>query len=192
VEPERGKPGQSARESWYQAKGPALRFVLICGGLMLLFYGVFYTPPEENPALDAFIRGYLGAYASAAGFVLDLIGFENQVRGTTIILGERAVGVVRGCDAMEPIALYMAAVLALQVSWRSRLVGILGGVALLVLINLLRIIALTIVSARYSEHFETAHLTVGQTIFVVCTLIVWFLWALWASRRRPEHASAPA
>jgi exosortase/archaeosortase family protein len=134
------------------------------------------------------MRRYLGVYASAAAAVLDLLGFDTTVHETTIFLGERAVSVARGCDALEPIALYMAAVLALQVSWRSKLVGILGGVTLLVLLNLLRIMVLTIVSARHSDHFETAHLTIGQTIYIVCALIIWFLWALWASRSRKGRA----
>src|SRR5688572_14295526 len=171
------RPAAPARpepsESWVRAKGPALRFVLISAGFMLLFYGVFYTSPEDGPAIDAFIRGYLNAYAVSARAVLALLGFDAQVHGSTLFVGKRAVDVVRGCDAMEPIALYVAAVLAIPVPWRAKVVGLLGGVSVLVLVNLLRIVALAIVTVKFHEQFETAHVTVGQTLYVVCTLALW-------------------
>lgn len=178
------------RESWIRAKGPALRFVLISTAFMLFFYGVFYTPPEESAALDGVIRGYLRAYAAAAGVVLDLIGFDAEIAGTTIFLGGKAVDVVRGCDAMEPIALYVAAVIAMRAEWRSKLVGLLVGLPVLAFINLLRIVALSIVSVKFADQFETAHLTVGQTVFVVCTLCLWFAWVLWARRREARAVRA--
>jgi exosortase/archaeosortase family protein len=92
---------------------------------------------------------------------------------------------------MEPIALFVAAVIAVQVSLMSKLIGLVVGVPLLVLVNLVRIIALTIVSVRFSERFETAHVTVGQTVFIVCTLCVWFAWVTWATRKRRRTRAAP-
>lgn len=172
------------RGSWLRAKGPALRFVGISTLFMLVFYGVFYTAPEDSPALHAFIKGYLGAYASAAKTVLELVGFDARVRGTTLILGNRAVEVARGCDAMEPIAFYVAAVIAVHVPWRAKLLGVLAGVPILVLLNLLRIITLAVVSVRFPAQFETAHVTVGQTVFILCTLALWFGWVMRASRGR--------
>ena len=181
-----------AQGSWYHAKSPALRFILITGGFMFLFYAFFYSSPEDNPTLDKLIRGYLGTYASASGAILDVVGFDARSVGTAVFVDERRVEVVRGCDAMEPIALFIAAVLAVQVSWRAKLIG-LAGVFVLVFINLLRIMALTIVSAKFPDLFESAHLTVGQTVFVVCTLALWFGWVTWASKegegKEPDAAS---
>jgi exosortase/archaeosortase family protein len=181
-----------AKPDWVRAKGPALRFVLVSAALMLLFYGVFYTSPEDSPTLNAFIRAYLGAYATTAGFVLDLFGADARAEGTTIWLGAKAVEVVRGCDAMEPIAFYVAAVIAIQTSLRSKLVGLLAGVPLLVLLNLVRIIALSVVSAHYPEHFETAHIVVGQTAFIVGTVCLWFVWVIRATRAEGATGAAAA
>jgi exosortase/archaeosortase family protein len=185
------EPREAADDPWRQAKGPALRFVLICGGLMLLFYGVFYTSPQESPRLHGFVSAYLGVYATVAGAILDLFGFDNQVLGTTIRIGGGSVSVARGCDAMEPIAFYCAAVVAIQVGLRAKLVGLVAGVSILVLINLGRIIALTVVRMKFPEQFETAHVTVGQTLFVVCTLCLWFLWVNWATRVEDSHGKEP-
>lgn len=175
---------------WFLVKGPALRFVLVCGGSMLLFYGVFYTSPEESPALDRFLRAYLGVYASAAAFLFDLLGAESSAVGTTLFLGKGAVQVARGCDAMEPIALFMAAVVAMPVSLRAKLLGLGLGVPCLVLLNLLRIMALALVRTSWPEAFEAAHLTVGQTLYVICTLCLWFAWAVRVSRQRNEPDAA--
>jgi exosortase/archaeosortase family protein len=174
--------GRADAPSWREAKGPALRFVLICGGLMLAFYGVFYTSPEDAPGVHAFIRGYLSLYASAAGAVLDVLGYDVKVVGTAVKVDRGLVEVARGCDAMEPIAFFCAAVLAIQVGWRAKGIGLAAGVALLVLANLLRIIALTLVSMKWPERFETFHVTVGQTAYVMLTLCLWFAWVHWATR----------
>jgi len=174
------------------ARRPALRFLLISAGFMLLFYGVFYTSPEESPALDAFIRGYLGVYASISGAVLSLFGFDVSVSGTTIFLNGAAIEVARGCDAMEPIALFVAAVLAVQVDLRSKLLGLGLGVPLLMLLNLVRIIALTLIHLKFPAQFDTAHLTVGQALFIIATLSLWFLWVTHASRKRPASDAPPA
>lgn len=189
-----GKAAAPSKESsdWVRAKGPALRFVLISGGLMLLFYGVFYTSPEDSPRLNAFLRTYLGFYASASGFVLSLFGAEVMVHGPTLFVGGKAVEVARGCDAMEPIALFVAALIAVQVRLRSKLWGLLVCVPLLVFLNLLRIIALSWISLAYPEWFETAHVTVGQTLFVVCTLCLWFVWVMRATREEKQPRAVAA
>jgi len=188
--PEPGLPAAAgeAGEGLRAARGPALRFVLVVAGLMALFYGVFYTAPEENQGLDRFIRAYLGVYASVGAFLFDLVGLEARASGTILFVGSKAVEVVRGCDAMEPIAFFVAAVVALQVPLRAKLLGLGAGVPLLVLLNLLRIMALALISARFPRLFETAHITVGQTIFVLCTLCLWFAWALRATRVETERA----
>lgn len=179
--------------SWYAAKRPALRFLLIVGGFMLLFYAIFYTSPQDSPGVHAAIEAYLGIYASVAGFVFDTFGFDVRVSSTMISLEGRAVKVVRGCDAMEPIALYIAAVIAVEAgNVRSKLIGLAVGVSVLVLANLLRIIALTYINVRFSSFFDTAHLTVGQTLFILFTLSLWFAWVVWASRegKEPDDAGA--
>jgi len=190
-EPEAPSSGRSPAEAptpgWLQAKGPALRFVGIAGGLMLLFYGVFYTSPEESPTLNAFIRGYLGVFASTAAFLLRLFGAEAVAEGTRLVVGGRAVEIARGCDAMEPIALFVAALVAVQIPLRAKLTGIALGVPLLLLLNLGRIMALSWISLEFPEWFETAHVTVGQTVFILCTLCLWFVWVMRATRA-PESA----
>lgn len=177
---------------WVRAKGPALRFVLISGGLMLLFYGVFYTSPEDSPQLNAFLRTYLGLYASASAFVLDLFGAAATAQGPTLFVGGKAVEVARGCDAMEPIALFVAALIAVQVPLRAKLWGLLVCVPLLMFLNLLRIIALSWIALTHPAWFETAHVTVGQTLFVVCTLCLWFVWVMRASRAGREPGGLAA
>lgn len=170
------------------AKGPALRFLLIAGGFMLFFYGFFYTSPEDNPGLNNAINAYLGAYASVAGFLLDVMGFDIAVEGQNIFMESKPVKVVRGCDAMEPIAMFIAAILAVNVgSWRSKLIGLGAGIGILVFANLLRIMALTYISVRFPSFFDTAHLSVGQTLFILLTLSVWFAWAIWASKQEAKE-----
>ena len=52
--------------------------------------------------------------------------------------------------------------------------------------------ALTIVSAKFPEQFDTAHLTVGQIVFIVATLCLWITWITWATRDVREVHARPA
>ena len=59
-------------------------------------------------------------------------------------------------------------------------------------ISLASIMVLSVISSKFPDSFETAHLTVGQTVFVVVTLALWFGWMTWASRDPGESDAAPA
>ena len=191
-QPNAPEPAPQAESSFMAAKGPALRFLLIAGGFMAFFYGFFYTPPEDNPGLNKAITAYLAGYASAAGFLLDLMGFDIRVVDQLIFFEGKPVRVVRGCDAMEPIAMFIAAVLAVQVgNWRSKLIGLGVGIGLLIFANLLRIMALTYIRVRFPDFFDTAHLSVGQTLYILLTLSLWFAWVVWASKEDEKQASGP-
>ena len=105
----------------------------------------------------------------------------------------RAVEVVRGCDAMEPVALFVSAVLASPVSWGARAMAAIVGTAVLLTINLIRIISLFLCAVHWRSAFDIMHLDVWQALFIFLAIFLWALWAAWAVKRhRRKHVPATA
>jgi len=151
---------------------------------MGLFYGFIHTPEGvEDP-----FRPYLALIARLTGGTLRLLGYTATVDGTTVSAPEFSVEIVRGCDAMEPMAAFIAAVLASPVPFWLKVPGILTGLTALLVINLVRIVSLFFVGLYWRSAFDTIHLDVWQAAFIVLAIAFWAVWVQWATRERRERA----
>ncbi|MFH0981594.1 MAG: exosortase H [Planctomycetota bacterium] len=167
-----------------------LRFLLIFGALMGLFYVVFQLPPKEYPTVGNFFTRYLGFYARISGVVLAAFGYDISVTGQNISSPEYSVRIVRGCDAIEATAIFVAAVLASPVPPRPKIPGILAGILLLGVTNLIRIASLFYIGIHFPRLFDTMHADVWQTVFILLAVCFWLIWATWARRRTAPHVLA--
>lgn len=85
------------------------------------------------------------------------------------------VAVTPECSGTDVLALCLAAILACPVSWRARLAGAAGGVALVLALNTVRIATLGRAAASPSL-FQTLHLQVWPAILIVVTAGYVFAW----------------
>ena len=79
----------------------------------------------------------------------------------------------------------------LPVQAAQALVGF-GGVAILMIVNLIRIITLFLTAVHWPNAFDVMHLDVWQAAFIFLAIVLWALWASWAARRRRAQAKVPA
>ena len=163
-----------------------LRFFVVCALLMAAFYALFYTPPWESSTLDGFFGAYLRLYADATAAILRVLGGEATVSDTVVVSSHFSMRVVRGCDALEATALVICAVVASPVRFRSRLLGVLGGVLVLGAVNLVRLVSLFFVGVHFPKAFETIHLEVWQAVLIILAIALWLLWVRWAVKVEPE------
>ena len=75
--------------------------------------GLYYAGTTTTFAKETFFPSYLRLNAQAAGAILGLCTYDVTVRDTKLIEPRFSVEIGRGCDAVEPSALFVAAVLAL-------------------------------------------------------------------------------
>lgn len=183
-----GDPGEPpvAKQPGFSQRHPILRAVVIFAVLMGLFYGLIHRPSAAND--DPF----LALIASAAGAILKLLGQDIMVTNTTIQSIQSpsfSMGIVRGCDALEPVAAFTAAVLASPVAFRLKLPGIVIGAGALLIINLFRIVMLFFVGLHARNLFDLIHLDIWQAVFVVLAIAFWALWVQWATGRASRSRS---
>ncbi|MCK4660287.1 MAG: archaeosortase/exosortase family protein [Phycisphaerae bacterium] len=180
---ERSPTAATKQVSRFRDKHPVLCFLLLFGGLLGLFNVVFLLPPEEFPSVHNAFTAYLSFYARVSGQLLGIFGYDITVTGQSIHSPEFSVVVVRGCDAIEATAIFVAAIIASPVAIRFKIPGILGGTLLLGVTNLVRICSLFYIGIRFPNMFHTIHFEVWQPVFIILAVCLWLVWATWAKRR---------
>ena len=160
------------------------RFIIVFAVLMSAFYGIAATPWFRDHFFPAYLR--INARASAA--ILRTLGEDSHSNGADIVSPRFGLAILRGCDGVEPAALFIAAVLAFPASWRSRIVAAIGGTATLLALNLVRIVSLYYTGIYFPKAFDTVHLDLWQTLFILIVMTMWMTWAWRVSRRLRTHA----
>ncbi len=172
--------------SWYQGKRPVLRFVVLFGVFMGLFQACTIIPFAQDRAWPAYLR--VNAQVSAG--ILLVLGEQATYSGESINSPRGSLRIARGCDAVQPSALFVAAVLASPVSMWAKLPGIFIGTASLLLLNLIRIVSLFYIQIYFPRAFEVMHIEVWQVLFIFVAIALWAWWAWWAVRRGAADFSA--
>ena len=169
------------------ARRGVARFLVLALPMMLLLYGAIYFPHRAGSPAARALTAYVNLVAMLAGGALHLFDRSVTVSGNQIG-GRFPLSIILDCSALDAQALFAAAVLATRARWSDKLVGLTAGIALLVAVNLGRIATLYFVGVRAPRLFHVLHEEILQMAIVVCALLVFGAWALWASDRRDARS----
>lgn len=169
-------------------QGPQVLFVLAFVIVYGLLHSVYFKIPDEF--LHTFVY-YHGIVAPGAD-IIRIAAPQEGVRGFENLLSSprASLEVVRGCDGAGMVFLLIAAILAFSATLRRKLLGILGAVLLIYLLNLLRIVGLYFVAAYRQEWFLPLHVYFVPTFLIVVSCIYFAFWATGSARK--ADAAAPA
>jgi len=142
--------------------------VLIASGFALI---------ALKPVNDAFVEPYTALVARTAGSILRVMGEDLTVRGCLLTSPRFSVSVFNGCNGLITTMILVTAVLAFPTSWRAKMIGIVGGITGVQLINMVRIISLYYVGVFIPQYFNSAHVIVWQSIVVLSGIALWVAWA---------------
>lgn len=141
--------------------------------MFILMYGLFEFLYFKIP--DLFLVDVIYHY----GLVLPCAAIINFLHSGEHVVGVRnilsangvALEVVRGCDGAGTIFLLTAAVISFSASFKAKIFGLLSGITLLVIINLMRIVGLYFVMAYHKPWFAPIHTYFAPSfIIIVCCL----------------------
>jgi len=170
---------------WYTSKSPIFRFVLKFSILMGLFYGLLATT-----YCDRMLYSYLEANAWLSNAILRGLGQPTHVSEVTIQSPQFAIAIRRGCDAVEPTWLFCAAVLSFKAPLARKLLGILAGIVLLQVLNVVRIVTLYWIGLHLPDIFNSAHMEIWPTVFIIVAIVLFIGWIEWSGKQTPTHAIA--
>lgn len=142
-----------------------------------LVLGGGFTVLSINWVNDHLVEPFTGLVASTSAAALNLLGQGVTQNGTVLTGTHFAVNIRNGCNGVEALIIFVAAVLAFPATWRSRAIGLVLGVAAIQLVNLIRVVALFLTGAYLPKLFESSHTVIWQTIVILCAVLLWIFWA---------------
>jgi len=156
---------------------PVLRFLTTFAVLGAAFYAItFFTPFCRERLAPSSLR----FTAKLAGAALAVLGQEVTVTDVFVSSPRFSVQIVRGCNAMEPIALFVCAVLAFPSPFLRKIPGLVVGSLCLAVLNCVRIVSLFLIGIYLPSIFPVMHVDVWQGVFVLFAIVLWLLWLPWA------------
>ena len=145
--------------------------------LFLLLLGGSFTLISVNWVNDHAIEPFTAGIARVSGAVLDLMGQNISQQGTVLRSPRFAVNIRNGCNGVEAMLIFLAAVLAFPASWKSRLTGLTLGIVAIQAVNLIRVVALFLTGIYFPRIFDTSHTVIWQTIVILFGVLLWIFWA---------------
>lgn len=158
-------------------------------GIFLALLGGGFALLSLQPVNDRLIEPFTALVAKASGALLVLLGQGTSMEGTIIRNDTFAVNIRNGCNGVETMLIYGAAVLAFPAPWKLRFAGLALGMVAIQAVNLLRVVALFFTGAYFPKFFDSSHTVVWQTVVILFGVL---LWVFWASRyAAPKPAAEP-
>lgn len=155
-------------------KKTIIRFILVylvLIGIMELFLGLHFF----QRYLD--LNGiYSGSTAWIAARLLSAAGIHASSAGPLLHLSGRSLRIAFGCNGLEAVVIYGAALLAYPAPWLYRLKGLLYGLVSLLVLNLLRIAGLGFAAVKIPGWFEYIHYYIAQGMMIAVALGMFILW----------------
>lgn len=163
----------SGGASFWQRNRRELTFLI----LFVVLLGGGFTLISINWVNDNAVEPFTAGIARVSGVVLDLIGQDVRMQGTIIRNSRFAVNIRNGCNGIEAMLIFLAAVLAFPAPWKSRLKGLALGTLVIQIINLVRVVALFLTGVYFPKVFDSSHTVVWQTIVILSGVLLWIFWA---------------
>ena len=162
------------------------RFILLYILYMIIaFILVDYEPVRQRLMLDAY---YTGAVVSISTWLIQLIGIDVTAQGAFLHLESAIMEVKFGCNGLEAILLYVAAVLAFPATWKERFIGIIAGSTALQVLNIIRIAILAWVLEYQRDIFPIMHEYITQSIMIALAFIIFIIYLQRVSYDKHEPA----
>jgi len=163
------------------------RFLARFVGLLIVFYFLV----AWRPINDAVIEPFTAFIASVSARILNTLGERVAVSGTEIRAPGFAVNIENGCNGIETVLLFGAAVLAFPASARRRALGLAAGFVAIEGLNFFRVVSLFWIGKHHPALFSSSHTVVWQSTVVLFGVLLFLAWAVWRPSQRVEPVRFP-
>lgn len=163
-------------------KRPETRFLI----LFLSILTISFTAVALQAVNDAVVNPYTAFIARMSGQVLRVFGEDITVAGCDLRSPRFSVTIYNGCNGLITSLIFISGVLAFPASWRSKVVGAIGGLFAIQFINLVRIISLFYIGVFFPKYFNQSHIFVWQSIVILAGVALWIMWAHHAASVKRE------
>ena len=153
-----------------------LRFIIIY--LVLLFAYQMYLNPFEGKDLDPFSYWV----ADQVAFIQNFLGYFTELipypKFETVVFQTEKMDVsrmVEGCNVVSILILFVAFIFAFYKGWKTFLF-VIGGVIIIHIANVLRIVGLNLVILKYPEYANFTHDYLFPAVIYGMVVVLWLVW----------------
>jgi len=114
--------------------------------------------------------------AQGSATAANWFGADAEVDGTVIRTDNAALEINHECTGIFVLLVYTMFVLAYPAPWRNRLSGAVTGWVTLNLVNVARLVVLTVIASRYPDWFAYFHEYFFQGLFIALLAILASIW----------------
>jgi len=148
------------RQIWER---PEARFLIV----FLMILGSSFTVIALNSVNDAIVLPFTASVARVSGAALRVLGEPAAVTGCVVSSPRFAVTIYNGCNGL----------ITSLARWTAKLVGVVGGLVLIQILNLVRILSLFYIGIYFPDHFNDAHIYIWQSLVIIAGVALWVVWA---------------
>lgn len=160
----------SLRQIWGR---PDARFLIV----FLTILGSSFTVIALNPVNEAVILPYTAFIARMSATALRVLGEPAAVTGCVVSSPRFAVTIYNGCNGLITSLIFIAGVLAFPARWTAKLVGVVGGLVIIQILNLIRVLSLFYIGIYFPDYFNNAHVFIWQSLIIISGVVLWVVWA---------------
>jgi len=162
------------------------RFTVVFVVCFLAGIGLLLLPPVQ--ALDA---QFSRALVTLSHGLIGICGGKATLEGAILRSpGGFAVEMRDGCNAVNVTILLWSAVLAFPASWRMKALGMIAGSLVIQALNIVRFISLFYIGQYSAAWFDFAHGYLWESLLVLDTMVVFWLWVSRVNRSAISNAAA--
>ncbi len=159
--------------SFFRRNRREIQFLVLFG----LILGASFALISVNWVNDHVIEPFTGGIATASTGVLQVLG-QGVTQHGSMIKGPRfSVNIKNGCNGVEAMLIFLAAVLSFPAPWKFKAGGLALGIVAIQAINLIRVVALYLTGVYFPKVFNASHTVVWQTVVILASVLLWIFWA---------------
>lgn len=160
-----------------------VRFVALFIGTYLVL-GILYSLYLNFSESGAYAPDYLtNLVARQSAAVLETFGYSVVLHPAQLAQGmlltidnNYTVNIVEGCNSVSIIILFVAFVIAFAEKFKKTIIFLLACSVLIYIVNILRIVILTVALYKYPEYEDILHSVVFPGIIYSLVFVLWMIW----------------
>jgi exosortase family protein XrtM len=143
---------------------------------ILLFFGFQAVHFFIRPHIAPFVVHTLTTAGSAKLINLVMPKEKTRAQNEYLVSGSFKLKIARGCEGIEGVIILAAAILAFPTGLKPKILGLAGGVLVLYILNLFRIVGLYYTLRYKPPLFDIMHVYVGQTLIIFFAFLYFIAW----------------
>tara|TARA_Y100001970_G_C14196223_1_gene838261 strand:+ start:44 stop:589 length:546 start_codon:yes stop_codon:yes gene_type:complete len=158
------------------SQNPFLGFMVKASIFYIVWQVIYDLIILPDGRLDHFLSVSVAVLAKNA---LSLFSWNISASDRLIVIeGYRAVEVLNGCNALSLMALYSGFIISFKGPNQKRLIYLLGGIGMIYILNIIRIMAFSLATVYFQPYWDTFHEFSPFIFFYPFVLWVWYRWTL--------------